>query len=130
MPREKRKNAEKQSPKGKTLNRQDRQGEATGFEVKFWLALAAMLLSLTVARAQTSPGPVLHTLPELTSEQKAKCMETVRRFNRRECDNTRGCFFYDPPDEIELAQRDLECRLQQELQRRAEEARKKLEAQR
>jgi hypothetical protein len=90
--------------------------------VRFWLALAAMLLSLTVALAQTSPGPALHTLPELTPEQKAKCMETVRRFNRRECDNIRGCFFYDPPDEMELGQRELECR--------AEEARKKLEAQR
>jgi hypothetical protein len=50
----------------------------------------------------------------------------------RECDNTRGCYFNAPPEELELnfAWEETKCRLELELQRRADEARKKLEAMR
>jgi hypothetical protein len=88
-----------------------------------------MLLSLAAARAQISQGPRLHVLPELTPEQKANCINAAKRRSRRECDS-RGCNFNAVPEFKLTQQQELECRLQQDLQRRAEEVRKKLEAQR
>lgn len=69
----------------------------------------------------------MHALPELTPEQKANCISAAKR--SRECDS-RGCNFNAAPEFNLTQQQELECRLQQDLQRRAEEARKKLEAQR
>jgi hypothetical protein len=91
-----------------------------------------MLLSLTSADAQTSEravriGPVSHEpLPELTSEQIAECREQARR-RAYPCDDTRGCF---SPTSEQLATAEGECRLQRQLQRRANEARKLFEAER
>lgn len=102
---------------------------ADGRDMRFWLALFALLLSLAVARAQVSQGPRLNELPELTPEQKANCISEVRRTIRRECD-VHGCYF-NSLSEVELTQQqELQCRLQKDLQRRADEARKKLEADR
>jgi len=98
--------------------------------VKTWFALFAMLLSLTTVRAQVvQRGPL--PLVELTPEQKAECIDAAisRARRSRECDNTRGCYFNAPPEELALnfAEEDAKCRLQRSLQRLADDVLKKLE---
>jgi hypothetical protein len=103
----------------------------------FRFALASLLLSLTTAHAQnperlrfrTQPGPFPHELPELTPEQKADCLKQARIKRRvekfRECDDG-GCYFNEDPDFVLTQETEMGCRFQKALQRRLEEAHKKM----
>jgi hypothetical protein len=99
--------------------------------MRFQFALAGLLLSLTTAHAQNPEGRVVRAgphpeeLPELTHEEAAKCIQAAKRKNRRECDDG-GCYFNEELNSVQTREAEMGCRFQKALQRRADEARKKL----
>ena len=86
--------------------------------MRFWLALVSMLLSLAVANAQCIEFPAANGRPSVRL-----CPDDTRP---RECD-FHGCYF-DDLKKWRARQNDSD--LQNDLQRLAEEVRRKLEADR